>query len=121
MTSDFEQFVASVPAHEGPFRPFAYYDCAGDCIEFFASNEMYYAERVDALVTVFIGERSGQIVGSLIKGVSHFLKSALEHSPGLRIDIEDGYLHLEHLFTAKMWRSIEPPEGTTIIKYKKLR
>jgi hypothetical protein len=73
MMSDFEGFVASIPAREGKFHPFAHHDREGDCIEFFASNEMYYARRLDALVTVFIGEHSGDIIGSLIKGVSGFL------------------------------------------------
>ena len=46
MTSEFEEFVKSIPPREGPFRPFAYYDREGDCIEFFMSNEMYYGRRL---------------------------------------------------------------------------
>jgi hypothetical protein len=63
MITEFEEFVASVPPREGLFQPFAYYDHAGDCIEFFLSNEMYYGKWLDASTTIYIGERSDSIVG----------------------------------------------------------
>lgn len=117
MTSEFKEFVASVPSPEGSFSPFAYYDHAGDCIEFFVENEMYYGQRLDALVTVYIGEKSGKVVGSLIKGVSQFLKEALQRNPGLWNDIETGHIRLEYLFTASMWKDM----GTQAVTYKALR
>lgn len=105
----------------GPFTPQAVYDPDGDCIEFLASDESYYAERVDNLVTVYYGQRSGRIVGSLIKGVSKFIRQVLAWSPGFKIDIKDGKVRLEHLFTAQIWHAKFPPRGTRIVTYEKLR
>lgn len=63
------------------FKPMAVYDRDGDCIEFLFSNESYYAQRFDSLVTVFYGRESGEIVGSLIKGVKTLIKDVLKHTP----------------------------------------
>jgi hypothetical protein len=47
------------------FTPTAYYDPDGDCIEFLASPDNFYAERVDDLVTVYYSEETGAVIGSL--------------------------------------------------------
>ena len=52
------------------FMPTATYDPDGDCIEFLASPDPFYAERVDDLVNVYYSQDTGELVGSLIKGVS---------------------------------------------------
>ena len=47
-----EEFAAKVLELAAPgegFRPSAYYDPDGDCIEFLASPHNFYAERVDDL------------------------------------------------------------------------
>src|SRR5437016_1637070 len=73
MTSKFEQFVFSGPVNEGAFEPMATYDPDGDCIEFLASNESFRRERLDSLVTVYIGRESNEVIGSFIKGVSKYI------------------------------------------------
>ena len=56
------------------FRPTATYDPDGDCIEFLAKPDPFYAERVDDLVTVYYSQETGEVIGSLLKGVSAFCK-----------------------------------------------
>lgn len=81
------------------FKPFAYYDPDGDCIEFFVSDEPYCAERIDKWATVYHGDTSGHIIGSLIKGVTELLR----RNPGCRIDIECGRIKLCHILRARAW------------------
>ena len=66
---DFADVVMEAASSAETFEPMAVYDQDGDCIEFLFSNESYYAQRFDSLVTVYYGRESGEIVGSLIKGV----------------------------------------------------
>jgi hypothetical protein len=106
---------------EGDFTPMAHYDADGDCVEFIATNETFRAERIDSLVTVYIGRESNEVVGSLIKGVSSFIKGAVERFPGFKIEIEHGRVKLEHLFTLRLWESDQDPDGTAVLVYRKLR
>ena len=57
--------LLSRPAEQ--FRPTAMYDADGDCIEFLAKPDPFYAERVDDLVTVYYSQETGEVVGSLSK------------------------------------------------------
>src|SRR6266404_4404284 len=87
------------------FRPTAAYDPDGDCIEFLAKPDPFYGERVDELVTVYYSQETGEVVGSLIKGVAQFCSEFSKKNPGFRIVIQDGRIHLEHLFLARLWSS----------------
>jgi hypothetical protein len=102
------------------FRPSATYDPDGDCIEFLARPDSFYAERVDDLVTVYYSQETGEVIGSLIKGVSKFCKSLLEKMPGFRIEIWDGRVRLEHIFRAGLWFSHFAPEDLPTLAYRKL-
>lgn len=115
---DFARLVLAGVGESPEAKPCAYYNQDGDCIEFLFSTESYYAERIDKLVTVYYGRESGQIVGSLIKGVRRFLQEILDASPGFVIDLQDGRIRLEHLFSAGMWKHGDPVARVT---YKKLR
>lgn len=118
LESDFARSVLSLAAETTPVGPRAFYNKDGDCIEFFISDESFYAERIDGLVTVYYGQESGEIVGSLIKGVKRFVEQMTKSSPGFVIEIEDGPVRLAHLFTAGMWK-----QGDSVMRkaYKKLR
>ena len=112
-----ERLIAS--CGEAPTSPAAYYDPHGDCVRFFLSNESYKAERVDDLLTVFYGRESGEIVGSLIKGVDSLMESVSAHAPGFKLEVEDGRVRLEHLITAGMWS--RGGEEIIVKKYKRVR
>lgn len=115
----FATYVLGQVEEGRPFQPQVFYDQDGDCIEFLASNEPFYAERIDSLVTVYYGEETGEIVGSLIKGVKRFIEEITAKVPGFRIEVEDGRIRLEHLFTAKLWYA--EPREELVVTYKKLR
>src|SRR5262245_23112536 len=119
-STEFAELVLSRVPSAQPFQPIVNYDPDGDCIEFLASDESYYAERVDSLVTVYYGRESKEIVGSLIKGVKRFLREVLEKTPGFKIEIQDGRVKLEYLFTVRLWSEVQPAE-TLVCTYKKLR
>src|SRR5438132_6846450 len=92
------------------FRPTATYDVDGDCIEFLAKPDPFYAERVDDLVTVYYSQETGEVIGSLLKGVSSFCKQLLERMPGFKIEIYDGRLQLVHIFRARLWSLPSDPK-----------
>jgi len=102
------------------FAPTATYDPDGDCIEFLAGPDAFYAERVDDLVTVYYSQETKEVIGSLIKGVSKFCSELLEEMPGFRIEIHDGRVKLEHIFRARLWSSREDPQNLPTLAYKKL-
>ncbi len=93
----------------------AYYDPDGDCIEFLARAEEFWAERIDDLVTVYYSEQSGEVIGSLIKGVSRFIK---EH-PNLAIFVEAGRVRLSHLFLAGLLCDRPDQRDLEVLTYKK--
>ena len=119
--NSFADLVLNQPKRFGSFIPMAHYDRDGDCVEFLLSDEDFYAERIDGLVTVYYGRSSGNLIGSLIKDVSRIIKGTLSRAPGFQIEVVDGDLRLEHLFTAHLWTSTDPPTGTARIVYEKLR
>jgi len=60
-------FLAKKPAHlreefssfsSGPlaerFEPFAFHNTAGDCIEFFVTQDDYFGQRVDDYLTLYL-------------------------------------------------------------------
>ena len=101
-----------------PSESRVFYNTDGDCIEFLISDESFYAERVDKLLTVYYGRESGEIVGSLVKGVKRFIAEMTRTSPGFAIEVQDGRVRLKHLFTAGMWKQGDPIK---VKSYKKLR
>jgi hypothetical protein len=118
--AEFAQEVMRLAGSQEAFEPTTSYDPDGDCIEFLASAEPFYAERVDDLVTVYYGQESKEIVGSLIKGVARFCRRLLEQLPGFAITIQDGRVSLEHIFLARLWSS--PPSTSELVRitYRKL-
>jgi len=118
---EFAQLVLGKVAPEQPFLPVADYDPDGDCIEFIAAPDSYYAERIDPLVTVYRSQESGEIVGSLIKGVRKFLGEVLRTSPGFKIEIQEGRLKMVHIFTARLWQEEMDPSAVPGVIYRKLR
>lgn len=104
----------------GRFRPTATYDPDGDCIEFLAKPDPFYAERVDDLVTVYYSQDSHEVIGSLLKGVSRFCRQTLATMPGFCIEIHDGKVRLVHIFQARLWSAPRQPEDAVTLVYRKL-
>jgi hypothetical protein len=102
------------------FRPTATYDPDGDCIEFLASPDPFYAERIDDLVTVYYSQETNEVVGSLVKGVSQFCTTVLQRMPGFRIEIRDRRVSLHHIFRARLWSAPPDPESLPTLAYRRL-
>ena len=102
------------------FKPMATYDPDGDCIEFLASPDPFFAERIDDLVTVYYSQETHEVIGSLIKGVSKFCRTVLQQMPGFRIEIHDGRVSLEHIFCARLWSAPLDPQSLPTLAYRKL-
>lgn len=119
MTSEFEQYVLNGPVALD-FEPIACLDPDGDCFEFIATNETYRAERLDSLVTVYVGRESHEVVGCQIKGVSKYVQEVLETYPSFTVEIRDGKVRLECLFTLRLCEAYRDPDGTKVRVYKKL-
>jgi len=119
-SSEFAEQMLEFARKAPPFQPTATYDPDGDCIEFIAGPDSFYAERIDDLVTVYYSHETNEIVGSLIKCVSRFYNDVVEKVPGFKIEIQDGRVRLVHIFLAKLWTT--PPDSNSIITmtYRKL-
>src|SRR5438270_3163500 len=107
--SDFAKRMMLLARPADQFQPTATYDPDGDCIEFLAKPDAFYAERVDDLVTVYYSQETNEVIGSLIKGVSGFCQKILETMPGFQIEIRDGRVRLVHIFRARLWASKREP------------
>ena len=102
------------------FKATATYDPDGDCIEFLASPDPFYAERIDDLVTVYYSQENNEIVGSQIKGVSKFCRAVLRQMPGFKIEVHDGRVSLKHIFRARLWSASLEPQAVPTLAYQKL-
>ena len=102
------------------FEPTATYDPDGDCIEFLAKPDAFFAERIDDLVTVYYSQDTGEVIGSFIKGISRFCQKTLERMPGFRIEIQAGRVSLQHIFLAQLWCENYEPDDLETLTYRKL-
>lgn len=117
--ADFADAVRRIAGTPPAFEPRVTYDEDGDCIEFIAKPDAFYAERIDDLVTVYYSQETDEIVGSLVKGISKFLPQILKTFPGFGITIAAGRVRLNHIFLAKVWASA-PAGRIPRLTYKKL-
>src|ERR1700759_3296775 len=108
--SDFAAHMLKLGGKAPAFQPTATYDKDGDCIEFLAKPDSFYAERVDDLVTVYYSQETNEVIGSLIKGVRGFCEKIFETMPGLKSEIRDGRVRLVHIFRARLWSSKTGPK-----------
>jgi len=121
MTNDeFAEAVLHKAEPATPFKPQVTYIPEGDCLEFVASNDDYYAERIDGLVTVYYSRETNEVMGSLIKGVRQLCAGIAERCPGFAIEIEAGKVKLGHLFLAHLWTRPRNPDDILVKTYRKL-
>lgn len=118
--SDFAKRMMLLARPTEQFEPTATYDRDGDCIEFLAKPDPFYAERVDDLVTVYYSQETNEVIGSLIKGVRGFCEAIDRTMPGFKIEIRDGRVRLVHIFRARLWGSKTDPKDLATLTYEKL-
>lgn len=117
---DFAKRMMLLARPASDFKPSAAYDPDGDCIEFLAKPDPFYEERVDELLTVYYSQKTHEVIGSLIKGVSRLMERLADKMPGFMITVEDRRVRLEHLFLAGMWMQKAGPQTLEVLAYKKL-
>lgn len=106
MINELEDFIGSLPkADEKTFKPSVFHNKAGDCLEFYASPESFFAERLDGFITLYIGRETGDIVGCVLKGVSTQLTEMFEKYPGLKLEISGKRIKLAPIFTFRQFTS----------------
>lgn len=118
--SEFAKRMMLLARPSEQFKPTATYDPDGDCIEFLAKPDPFYAERIDDLVTVYYSQETGEVVGSFIKGVSKFCREVLRTMPGFKTEIHDGPVSLQHFFLARMWSANFDAQDLATLTYRKL-
>lgn len=119
-SSEFAKRMMLLAKPAQQYKPTATYDPDGDCIEFLAKPDPFYAERVDDLVTVYYSQETGELIGSLIKGVAGFCRDILTKLPGFQIEIHDPPVSLQHIFQARLWSSQSRPDDLATLTYRKL-
>jgi hypothetical protein len=118
--SDFARRMMLLGRPAEQFVPTATYDPDGDCIEFLARPDPFYAERVDDLVTVYYSQETDEVIGSLIKGVRGFCEAIDRTMPGFKIEIRDRRVQLVQIFRARLWTSRMAPQDLATLTYEKL-
>jgi hypothetical protein len=98
--------------------PTAFFDPDGDCIEFFATRDMYFARRIDDLMTFYYSQETDKLVGFQIKGARRFLASIKTKYPGYSVIVDDGHVKLHVLFVAHLLSL--PPNLPTMHYYKEV-
>ena len=71
-------------------------------------------------MTVYYSQETGEVIGSLIKGVVDFCTEFSKKNPGFNIVIEAGSFRLSHLFLARMWSAPQTPGEIRTLTYRKL-
>jgi hypothetical protein len=98
---DFEQAVFNIADNPvKSFSPFVFYNKAGDCIEFYVSQNDYYAERIDDYLTLFLDMNTDEIVGFMIKNIKQILNKIDTSKLAWSFIVNDDEVQLGVLFTA---------------------
>jgi hypothetical protein len=90
-------------------------------VEFLLSDESFYTENIDKLVTVYKSHETDEIVGWRLRKFTNFVRDFIKNAPGFRTEIEDERIKVEHLFTAMIWAADEGPHAARTISYRTLR
>jgi hypothetical protein len=99
MAETLREYLSKNPPTE--FESSAEYFAVGDFVTYFTKPEMYYARRIDGLVTVYHSEKTDEVIGFKIKSVLEILKSmARWNVPSLKFQYDDEGLSLSLLFMA---------------------
>ena len=84
----------------GNFKPFAFHNKTGDCIEFFVTQDDYFAERVDDYLTLYLEMDTEEIVGFVVKNVKRIVDRLSRQKSAMAFVIDDGKAKLRCLFAA---------------------
>ncbi|MCL2649054.1 MAG: hypothetical protein FWD61_18985 [Phycisphaerales bacterium] len=117
--AQFQEYVLKLAQSAPPFQPNATYDPDGDCIEFLAKPDTFYAERIDDLVTVYYSQDTNEVTGALIKGIKKLCRRMSEKIPAFQIEIQDGPIKLGYLFFIAKLLASPGSENMPTLTYRK--
>lgn len=96
---EFKNLVLSRTDPNQQFRPVAVYNTRDDSLEILISDESYRCDRVDKTFTVYTGRESDQVVGAMIRGVRHLLKTEQRcHPEAIHLEVHEGKVKVVHIF-----------------------
>lgn len=76
-----EEYLNKLENSEAPgFSDKPWYNAEGDCIIYNFREANDYADRIDGILTAFRDQDTREIVGIMIKGISHLIKEGHDHS-----------------------------------------
>jgi hypothetical protein len=55
------------------FRPFVFYNKAGNCLEVYLSNSDYYSDYVDNTLSILRDMNSNEIVGFVVNNIDYIV------------------------------------------------
>ena len=113
--NEFMKHVKRVCKPPEVFSPIARYSKDGDCVEFFAKNDDFCAIRIDRLLTIYRSKENDEIIGSLIKGVSHIYDNIMSTMPAFGVFIQGKRVKLSHFFFANILSKELKEENRVII------
>lgn len=121
MKNNYEKEVLSYLPKSREFKPIPFHNKDGDCIEFLAKPDPYFAKRINNLVTVYHSQETDEVIGFMIKGYARIKEYIENKIPGFAIEIRDGKVRLGVLFKASWWSSIPADQATIHLEiYEKL-
>jgi ABC-type amino acid transport substrate-binding protein len=91
------EIAGTTPEH---FKPFAFHNTDGDCVEFFVTQDDYFAERIDDYLTLYLDMDTEQIVGFVIKNIKRILERLSKQKSAMAFVIDDGRVRLRSLFVS---------------------
>ncbi|RMG10556.1 MAG: hypothetical protein D6731_17260 [Planctomycetota bacterium] len=98
-----------------PTEPGCFYSKDGDCIFCHIEDVPYYADRVDELLTVYLAEEDGRLVGAQSKGVS---KLPTHDALGLELRREGNVQVVELLLLTFQSQPKAASEDTGVVRRK---
>jgi hypothetical protein len=90
MDEKLKEYLAENPSKG--FRPVPHYFPTGDYVTFYVKDERCHAERVDDLLTVFLSNDTGEMIGCKIKGVRRLLDAM--GAFGVKVERDDVSLEM---------------------------
>lgn len=115
-TDEFAELARSKVRDVKDFQPHAMYDSDGDCIEFIATPDSFYGMRIDDVLTVYCKHGSDEVVGGLLKGISHLIQRQI---PGIASESEP--IKIRFLLELTLWaRPADQSNPTRYATYKRL-
>src|SRR3990167_583032 len=112
-------FLKHLVTGEAAFKPEPFYNAAGDCLEFQASDEAVIADRINEVITIYRSAVDERPIGFQIKGIVALLR--LLDASEVQVEAEsDGdvvsRVTVKVLLVAALKKALSCPSGSRYLK-----